>query len=212
MVHKQDVTRQLDRLGVKFSFFGNAELRELTHILVPNEQIQYCLLGRYESGFAVLCITDLSILLIDKKPLYLTLEDIRYDMVVEVDYSYRLINAMIKVCTPNKTLVFTAFKRHELRQATSFVQHRVLQVRQGHTLQDQFAQNVSPATQQQPAPTMPGQRSAVFEAALPTPSPLPQEDPNMTTSTLPSVTIPRTINPYVQSPLMIRRRVSRFGR
>jgi hypothetical protein len=122
MISSKEVNDQLKKLKVNFQFYGNAGLRELKHILVENEQMQHCLNGRYDGGFAVLCITDMRVLLIDKKPFSLTLEDIRYDMVVEVDYSYRLLNATVRICTPNKTLRFTTLKRQELREATSQIQ------------------------------------------------------------------------------------------
>ena len=135
MITSHEVQRQLQAIGADFRYWGRSEMHELEHILVPGENIRYCLNGRYEGGFAMLCITDQRIVLIDKKPLYLTLEDIRYDMVAEVDYSQRLLNSTIQICTVNKKLAFTAWKRHTLRQATSYIQNRVMEFRQQHMMQ-----------------------------------------------------------------------------
>lgn len=132
MISAKEIDRQLKNIGVSFWFFGNAELRELRHILVEGEVIEHCLLGRYEGGYAVLCATNLRLLLIDKKPFYLTLEDVRYDMIVEVDFAHRLLDATIRICTPNKTLRFTSLKKHELRLMTVFIQNRVMTLRQQH--------------------------------------------------------------------------------
>ena len=72
MVSATYVDEQLKRLGVRPTFFTRPEIRELKHILLPDEQIQHFVSGRYDGGYAILCATDMRILLIDKKPFYLT--------------------------------------------------------------------------------------------------------------------------------------------
>lgn len=134
MVTHHEILRQLKAIGVEVRFWGRAEIRELEHILVPSETIMYLLNGRWEGGFATLCITDQRVILVDKKPMYLTLEDIRYDMISEVDFSQRLIDATINICTVNKTLRFTSFKAINLRKATAYLQNRVMEFRQQHMM------------------------------------------------------------------------------
>jgi hypothetical protein len=129
----QVIESQLKAIGADFRFWGRAEKHELRHILVDGEVIHHCLNGRYEGGFAMLCATDRRLLLIDKKPLYLTVEDVRYDMVSEVDFNHRLIDATVKVCTVNKTVRFTSLRNGDLRKLTAFVQDRVMEVHQQHT-------------------------------------------------------------------------------
>lgn len=193
MVKMQDIEMQLKRIGASFRFWGWAEVRELQHILMPGEEIRACISGRYEGGFAVLCATDVRVLLIDKKILYLTLEDIRYDMIVEVDYNYRLMNSTISVITPTKTLVFTSYKKYELRQAFVFVQQRVTDVRQHQfNVTPQFSQAVLAGEQQpetQPIVSMSNDLGRPF---------------------IPQAPHRKIVNPYTQSPLSTRRRVSRF--
>src|ERR1700750_2229518 len=120
MVHMQVIESQLRAIGADFKFGGRAEKRELRNILVENETIQHCLNGRYEGGFAMLCATDRRLLLVDKKPLYLTVEDVRFDMISEVDFNHRLIDATVKVCTVNKNVSFTSFRNAELRKLTAY--------------------------------------------------------------------------------------------
>jgi len=134
MITHHEVEQQLKAIGMDFRFWGRAEMNELEHILVPSEKIIYCLNGRYEGGFAMLCVTDQRIILIDKKPLYLTFEDIRYDMISEIDFSQRLIDATVSICTINKTLMFTAFKAQLLRQVSMYIQNRVMEFRQQHMM------------------------------------------------------------------------------
>ncbi|MDB5183317.1 MAG: hypothetical protein JWO47_1101 [Candidatus Saccharibacteria bacterium] len=129
MVQMQIIEDQLAAIGADFHFWGRAEKRELRNILVEGEIINHCLNGRYEGGFAMLCATDRRLLLIDKKPLYLTLEDIRYDMISEVDFSHRLMDATMKICTVNKTVSFTSFHNTTLRELTAYLQDRVMETR-----------------------------------------------------------------------------------
>jgi len=219
MVTAKEIDRQLKKIGVTFWFFGNAELRELRHILVDGEVIEHCVLGRYEGGFAVLCATNLRLLLIDKKPFYLTLEDVRYDMVVEVDYSHRLLDSSVRICTPNKNLSFISLRRHELRQMTSYIQNRVMAYRQ--------QQVADPVTQFQPAPQAQQPQGQVQSQSW-QPQALISQSATLSTHSmkniaqtaidgasrvgeLPTVSAMRqAINPYTRSSFMMRQRISRF--
>src|SRR5688500_8181634 len=111
MVSLSQVEDQLKKVGCNFRFWGRPEIRELTKILIPGEIIAQAVNGRYENGFAMLVATDHRLLLIDKKPMFLTLEDIRFDMIAEMDFSAQLIDGTVKIITPNRTLVFTAWNQ-----------------------------------------------------------------------------------------------------
>src|SRR5688572_24099720 len=133
MVRTEDVQQQLKRIGVNFQFFGRPELRELPHILFDNEEITHVVRGRYEGGWAVICATNQRVLLIDKKPFYLTIEDMRYDMIADVEFNHRLLDATIRLGTVNKTLRFTSYSHGSLRLISSFIQQQVMSFRQRQT-------------------------------------------------------------------------------
>ncbi len=193
MVTLQEIEEQLKQIGASFRYWGRAEVLELRHVLVPGEQIKACMNGRWEGGFAMLCATDRRILLIDKKPMYLTIEDVRYDMVSEVDYSYRLLVSTTRICTPNQVLVFMGWNHSKSRTLTNYVQQRVMEVRQQHL----FQQNLQTIQPLQSVPAIPSRQVAtdggVNFATFPTP----------TTVQLPYF---QPMNPYTQSTLMTRRR------
>src|SRR5207237_7664302 len=107
MVHISIIQSQLTRLGVRLSRWFAPKVRELQHILMDNEKIVACAAGRYYSGFALLVSTDQRLLLIDKRVFFMTVEDIRYDMISEIDYSTRLYDATIHIFTLNKQHDFT---------------------------------------------------------------------------------------------------------
>ncbi len=129
MIDLFKVERQLVSVGFKNKFFGRPEVKELCNILSPNEVIRHAVMGHYQGGFAFIVATDGRVLLVDKKVWFLTLEDIRYDMVAEVDFCSRLLDATISVVTFNKTLVFSSWHKQSLRQLSKFVQQRVTEIR-----------------------------------------------------------------------------------
>lgn len=130
MTHEQKVKEQLKAIGADFKFWGVSELRELPKVLFEDEQLNHVINGRYSGGFATLCATDQRVLLIDKKPLYLTLEDIRYDMISDVMYNHRLLNATVLLGTVHKSIAFIGYNPGKLRNMTNFIQQKVLEFRQ----------------------------------------------------------------------------------
>jgi len=194
MVNLSEVEQQLKNVGYHFRLLWRAERRELSQILQPGETIQRCANGQYEGGLAILCITDQRILLIDRKPLYLTLEDIRFDMVTEVDYRHRLLNASIHITTPNRTLVFIGWNHAELRELMNYTQRRIMELRQQYMLQ-QF-QQVPTGMEQSPARS-PLTNGLAYEA-----TPL-----SGATSAIP---LRGPSNPYTAVPLLSHHRISKF--
>ena len=124
MVSMQSVEKQLKRLKFNMHSWGRAEIRELPNILIPGEEMYECVNGTYEGGFALLVATDSRVLLIDKKPLnFLTVEDMRFEMINELDYSHRMIGAQISISAGSKTLRFKSYNQARLRKLINHVQH-----------------------------------------------------------------------------------------
>ncbi len=130
MVNKIEILRQLKSIGVSFPFIGKPEINELPKILCEGETIKHIMNGRYEAGFAVLCATDHRLLLIDKRLMFLTIEDIRYDMISDVEFDHRLIDSSIHVGTVHKTINFNSLDQSRLRELTKYVQEEVMSYRQ----------------------------------------------------------------------------------
>jgi hypothetical protein len=124
MVTKQSIDEQLKKIRFNLHGWGRTEIRELPHIILPDEEIYECVNGLYEGGFALLVATNIRVLLIDKKPLnYLTVEDLRFDMITEMDYSHRLLGARISISAGSKNLKFTSYNQQRLRKLITHVQH-----------------------------------------------------------------------------------------
>lgn len=179
MVSLNYVEEQLKRIGCNFRFWGRPEIKELANILLPDEIIAGCTNGRYEGGFALLCVTNMRMLLVDRKPMFLTLEDIRFDMIAEIDFSARLLDSTIRVITPSRSLIFNAWNTIRLRKILNYTQQRVMEIRQPYLTQ-QF----------QPSPKHQEHAPLVGGLAM-------QHSAKHTLTAL---------NPYTRIPILMRRR------
>jgi Bacterial PH domain len=131
MVSPQEIETQLDKIGFNYKGWGRTEVKELQNIILPDEEIYEIVNGIYEGGFALILATNLRVLLVDKKPLnYLTVEDLRFDMINELDYNHRLIGAYISISAGNKNLKFTSINQPRLRKLIGHVQRRMAEVKQ----------------------------------------------------------------------------------
>ena len=131
MVSSKSVEQQLKLIHFNQWSWGRTEISELPNILMPDEKIFECVNGYYEGGFALLCATNIRLLLIDKKPLkYLTVEDVRFDMINQIDYSHRLLGAHITVSAGIKNLKFTSVNQQRLRKLINHIQNRMAEVKQ----------------------------------------------------------------------------------
>ncbi|HXR50015.1 MAG TPA: PH domain-containing protein [Verrucomicrobiae bacterium] len=130
MVSPESVEKQLKKLDFNPKGWGRSEVNELPHILVPDEEIYELANGYYEAGFALLVSTNIRVVLIDRKPMnYLTVEDLRFDMINEIDYSHRLIGAVITITTGSKVLKFTSYNQKRLRKLIGHVQSCMAQIK-----------------------------------------------------------------------------------
>jgi hypothetical protein len=124
MVTRESVEEQLKKIGVNFNGWGRTEMGELPDVILPDEEIFECVNGFYEGGFALLVATNFRVLLIDKKPMrYLTVEDLRFDMISEIDYSRRLLAAQVSISTGSKNMRFISINQTRLRKLIGHVQH-----------------------------------------------------------------------------------------
>jgi Bacterial PH domain len=186
MIQLHHVETQLKDIGCNFRFIGRPEVKELAKILQPGETIAHAVNGYYEGGFALLVVTDQRLLLIDKKPMFLTIEDVRFDMIAEIDFNHRLLNATARIFSMNKSLVFTTWNHARLRILIDHLQHKVMQLRTGQHI---------PAVQQQ-----------FTDAPVAEPGPFTVAQVAMGGAANNATMQPAVRNPYTRMPLLSRRR------
>ncbi len=152
MMAMQELLDQIKSSGSDFRFWGRGEIKELSKVLAPDERIHKCVNGHYVGGFAMLTASDRRLILVDRKPMYLTLEAIWYDKIGQVDYNHRLLNATICISTPNKDLTFTSWNSIHLRDILIYTQEKMIAAKAGETLLEQrMSQAISGIENQEPA-------------------------------------------------------------
>lgn len=194
MVDPKVIKAQIKATHTDLPFWVKPEARELPHIIVEGEVIKHLVSGRYEGGFALLVATDQRLLIVDKKPLFLAVEDMRYDMVSEINYSHRLMDSILHANSFSKEVWFNSYNKPHLREATTYVQQRISEIR--------YQQNTS--TNSQPITPMlvdDGQITQEQARGL-----LPV---NNTTWSKVHYKM-NTNNTYPTNPTFVRRRVSKF--
>lgn len=220
MVHISIIEARLVKLGFHATRWFRPEIRELQHILLDSEEIVGCVQGRYFGGFALLVATDHRLLLIDKKIPYLSVEDIRYDMISEIDYSAQLFDATVTIFTVNKQHRFSSWKhKHHLRKVTSYAQQRVMELRQYQHQGPPDARRQVPnsviSTNQQPQPDyynpQPAQPLRAAHHSLRDRIPSPHVPHIMGATAVNGARSWTNPNPYTRGSFMIRSQGSRFS-
>lgn len=131
MITQSQVEQQLKRLHCNYAFWGSTEVAELPKLLMDGEQIAAAVNGYYEGGFGLLVATNFRVLVIDKKPFTLNVEDLRYDMITEVTFGARIITATMHVSIPTRTIYFVSWNIDRLHKAMRHIQQHVMDARNG---------------------------------------------------------------------------------
>lgn len=131
-----------------FNIFSKMEVAELPKILMPHEQVLGIISGFYSVGTATLCVTSRRLLLIDKKLLRMSYEDIRFEAISEVNFSQQLLLASVKFYFAGRQVQFRSWYRRELRTLAQFTQNKMFEARQhGGVLSGDFG-NLAPIYKQ----------------------------------------------------------------
>lgn len=115
-------TRQkLIRLS-KLNPFSRGEAAEIQRLLLPDEVIVGMVGGYYSAGMATICATTKRLLLVDKKWLRMSYEDIRYSSINEVQFSQQGFLASVHFFYTGRDLHFRSWYRSELRGLSQYIQ------------------------------------------------------------------------------------------
>ena len=131
MITPNQVKEQLNRVGCHYTGWGSTEVAELSGLLMDGEEIVLAVNGYYEGGFGLLVTTNFRVLIVDKKPFTLNVEDLRYDMISEVTYGARFVTATMHISIPTRTIYFTSWSIDKLHKAMRHIQQHVMDARNG---------------------------------------------------------------------------------
>jgi len=162
MVTKDNINQQLARIRQKRGFFVRPEIQELAFILNEDETISHSVFGFYKGATALLVATNQRLLLIDKRPLFLNLEDIRYEMINQVDFAGRLLDASLNLHVANQQMQFRSLSDARLRMLCGFVQDQITLARQFVNVLDGVNGSLVPNQNQLISPLMMRKRISKF--------------------------------------------------
>lgn len=125
MVAMRTVDGQMRNIGHRFRIFGRSEIKELRKILHPDETIIQYTYGYYHGGSGILVATDQRLLLIDKRPFYLNLENMPFEYIKSIDFGSRMLQGTLYLQTGIKTIMFRSVSDANLRKICNFVQDKL---------------------------------------------------------------------------------------
>ena len=153
----------------RLNFLSRREVAEIPKLLMPGEQVMGVVSGFYLNGPATLAVTSKRLLLVDKKLLRLSFEDIRYDAIKEVSYSRQSLVASVRFFYAGRTLQFRSWYHRELRAIAQFAQHKIFEVNDEPDKTGLFTQDGSldvQATNAHSETTLPYQHNEALEKYL----------------------------------------------
>lgn len=205
MVTEKEIERQLKSIGCNYTIWGSTEIAELPKMLMDGEQIVQAVNGYYEGGFGLLVATDLRVLIVDKKPFTMNVEDLRYEMITEVTYGARFITATMHISLPTRTVYFSSWSMERLHKAMRYVQQHVTDARNGGSpvADDWFVRQLAPRSH--PAYS-PSRITKLARSALLGHSQAEVVSPQMGHSSSQHAINPYSTNPYNRLPSLARRR------
>ena len=128
MVAKKTFDGKLQQIDHKFRMFGRTEFKHLRRILDPGEKITQSVYGHYQGGSGLLAATDKRVILIDKRPFYLYVEDHSYDSVSSVDFVSRMLQGVLYFQAGAKRIIFTSVYDARLLNLQTYVQGKITTV------------------------------------------------------------------------------------
>jgi hypothetical protein len=136
---------------MRTNFFNKREVAEIPKLLIPGERILAMVSGVYAAGTAVLCVTSKRVLLVDKKIIRLSIEDMRFDSIKEVNYSHQALMASLQLFYVGRSqqFQFKSWHRNGLRGLSQLVQEKMFELSDGKELvHDESTQDEDPITKQ----------------------------------------------------------------
>lgn len=125
MVASRTIKSQLSRLHLRCWVFGRAEAKELRKILKPGEVIVHCAHGYYHGGSGLLVATNERLLLIDKRPFFLNLEEMQYQNIKGSEIIQHMLTATINIQAGYKNLRFKSVSDARLKQISHYINEEI---------------------------------------------------------------------------------------
>lgn len=122
--HKE-LRYRLRNIGHNNWLLGRTEVQQLPHILFDDEVVHRIITGGCPDGIAIMVATNKRLLLVDKSPFTLNVEDFPYAHITTAEYHFGFIFGALKVCTLSRELLFTRINPRKIGSFAKFVHFKI---------------------------------------------------------------------------------------
>ena len=163
MANTLEVRKQLHSAGFRNRRWGWSAIHQLPMILEDGEKIERAVSGSYDDGYAVILATNRRVLFLDKKPFSFRAEDIRYEMVSEVEHYLGPVMAKLRIHCLSKSFEVKSIHHGNVQAFAIYVDQTANQARRDLNAQQMgWSQAVTSAraTPRQSQPGLPRLRES----------------------------------------------------
>ena len=125
--HADRVLREMRELGASPYSMNRFESRYLPRIVHPDEHIKGVVYGRSKDGSVMLIATDRRTIYLDKKPFFVSEDEITYDIVSGISYGRSLFSVGIKLHTRIGDYEVRTFNKKCAEGFVEFIESRCLE-------------------------------------------------------------------------------------
>ena len=163
MVTEDLQNKQLKQLSLRFRFFGRSEIKELRRLLEKNELVHQCVYGFYQGGSGILVTTTKRVLLVDKRPFYLNLEDMHYENIHDTVFSSQFLQGTLYVHAGMRKIMFKSISDARLREIKEYIHEKISNLQGGkqefYTVRNAIKPYLNPAWRARHNTVLKGKRS-----------------------------------------------------
>lgn len=116
----------LTDLGMSRFALASEEAHYLPKIVYADEQIGGVVYGLHQDGFALMAATDRRVIFLDKKPLFDTVDEIRYEVISGVSFGHAGIGSTITLHTKIKDYKMRTFNQKTAIGFVKFIESKCL--------------------------------------------------------------------------------------
>ncbi len=125
--HATRVKDELRRLGMSRYGLWKLEARYLPHIIHADEHLRGIVYGHHIEGSALLVATDRRIIYLDRKPLFMNQDEVTYDVVSGVSYSFAGAEATVTLHTRVKDYTLRTYNKKTAEGFIEFIERHCLE-------------------------------------------------------------------------------------
>jgi|GEM_PF-1819290 len=126
MIYSENISTQLKNLNLRFRLFGRSEIKELRKVLQSEEKILHCVYGFYQGGSGILVATEHRVLLIDKRPFFVNIEDITFETLRHAELTLKSLQASLHIHDGVKKLIFRSLSDARLKDMKEYLATKIV--------------------------------------------------------------------------------------